>query len=190
MGGDAGETVGGVISGVIQVVVAYLCDCCLGWVFYRKEQSAAKATCEGAVLFFKHGKTLGRNLGRVFGMGIVSFVVITGVFGGIAYLVFSMFPAGFQALANEAAEAIARGDLSLPEFLTDPVVFMAAAAVITGAIIWSLVHKVFVRPFVLTGVLRNYLASGIADIPSESEFTMLDSKSKKFAKLHRQAAAA
>ena len=52
-----------------QVVVAYLCDCCLGWVFYRKAQGAAKATCEGAVLFFRHGKTLARNLGRVFGMG-------------------------------------------------------------------------------------------------------------------------
>ena len=50
-----------VISSVISVVVSYLCDCCLGWVFYRQDVKSAKATCEGAVLFFKHWKTLAKN---------------------------------------------------------------------------------------------------------------------------------
>lgn len=55
-------------------------------------------------------------------------------------------------------------------------------------IVWSIIHGAFVRPFVLTGVLRNYLESGMADVPSEAAFNMLDGKSKKFAELHAQVA--
>ena len=100
VGGDTGQTIGSVISSAVSVVVAYLCDCCLGWIFYRRGVNAAKATCEGAVLFFKHGKTLARNLGRVFGMGLVSLVAIGGVFSGIFYLVAAQFPAFFNELAS------------------------------------------------------------------------------------------
>ena len=53
-------------------------------------------------------------------------------------------------------------------------------------IVWSILHSVFIRPFVLTGVLRNYLESGMNDIPSEASFAMLDSKSDKFRKLHQE----
>lgn len=35
-GGDAGSAVGSAVSSAIQTVVSYLCDCCLGWVFYHK----------------------------------------------------------------------------------------------------------------------------------------------------------
>ena len=183
VGGDSGESVASAINSAIQVVVAYLCDCCLGWVFYRKEQGAAKATCEGAVLFFKHGKTLARNLGRVFGMGLASLVVIGGVFSGIFYLIASRFPATFEQLAKEIAE-IAATDGDIPAFLTNPSTLTIAAAVIAGVILWDIIHSAFVRPFVLTGVLRNYLESGMNEIPTEESFAMLDSKSSKFAKLH------
>jgi len=187
VGGDSGESVASAINSAIQVVVAYLCDCCLGWVFYRKEQGAAKATCEGAVLFFKHGKTLARNLGRVFGMGLASLVVIGGVFSGIFYLIASRFPATFEQLAREMAE-IAATDGDIPAFLTNPSMLMLAAAVLAGIILWNIIHSAFVRPFVLTGVLRNYLESGMNEIPTEESFAMLDSKSSKFAKLHGELA--
>jgi len=62
------------------------------------------------------------------------------------------------------------------------------AAALTGVIIWSILHSVFIRPFVLVGVLRNYMASGINDIPSEDSFALLDGKSKKFRKLHAEMA--
>lgn len=187
VGGDSGESVASAINSAVQVVVAYLCDCCLGWVFYRKEEGAAKATCEGAVLFFKHGKTLARNLGRVFGMGLASLLVIGGVFSGIFYLIASRFPATFEMLAREIAQ-IAATEANVPAFLTDPSTLTLAAAVLAGVILWDIIHSAFVRPFVLTGVLRNYLESGMEDIPSEASFAMLDSKSDKFAKLHRELA--
>ena len=185
VGGDTGETIGSVISSAVSVVVAYLCDCCLGWIFYRRGVNAAKATCEGALLFFKHGKTLARNLGRVFGMGLVSLVAIGGVFSGIFYLVAAQFPAFFNELASIIATD---AESSVALFLSDPTHLAIAAAVLGGVIVWSIIHGAFVRPFVLTGVLRNYLESGMADVPSEAAFNMLDGKSKKFAELHAQVA--
>jgi hypothetical protein len=41
---------------------------------------------------------------------------------------------------------------------------------------------------VLVGVLRNYIQSGINDIPTEESFAVLDGKSEKFKKLHQEAA--
>lgn len=186
VGGDAGGTVGSAISSAIQVVVAYLCDCCLGWVFYREGTSAAKATCEGAVLFFKHGKTLAKNMGRIFGMGILSLLVIGGAFTGIFYLIFMLIPGAFTALSNEIVEVSDKFESAPPEFLTNPTILMLVAAVVLGVIVWTIIHSTFIRPFILTGVLRNYIESGKNDIPSESSFSMLDKKSAKFAKLHKE----
>ena len=184
IGGDAGGTAGDVVSSVIQVIVSYLCDCCLGWVFYRKDVKATKATCEGAVLFFKHGKTFFKNMGRVFGMGLATLVVIGGAFTGIFYLIASRFPVVFERIYQELVESSTK----MPEWLNSPTVLMIAAAVIGGLIVWAFFHSVFVRPFVLVGVLRNYIQSGINDIPTEESFAVLDGKSEKFRKLHQEAA--
>ncbi len=186
LGGDAGGSIGSAISAIIQIVIAYLCDCCLGWVFYREGTSSAKATCEGAVLFFKHGKTLAKNMGRVFGMGIVSLLVIGGVFFGISYAIFMLIPDVFSALAKEVAEAATRLDITIPEFFTNGANLSLVIAAVVGVVIWAIIHSTFVRPFVLTGVLRNYIESGKNNIPTEDSFKILDSKSPKFAKLHRE----
>ncbi len=177
VGGDSGGAIGSTISGIIQTIVSYLCDCCLGWVFYRKDTGAGKATCEGAVLFFKHGKTLAKNLGRVFGIGLLSLLVIGGVFFGISYLIMMNFPDAFR----QFAEALADGGEPM-----DPNTIMLICSGIVGVVFWSMIHSVFVRPFVLVGVLRNYINSGIKDMPSEKDFAELDKKSAKFAKLHSE----
>ena len=188
VGGDAGGAVGSAISITIQVVVAYLCDCCLGWVFYRENQSAAKATCEGAVVFFKHGKTLAKNMGRIFGMGILSLIIIGGAFFGIFYGITLLIPGTMEALAKEVAEASIRMDNKIPEFFMSAGNLSLVIAGILGVIVWSFIHSSFIRPFVLTGVLRNYIESGKNDIPSEDSFALLDGKSPKFAKLHKELA--
>ncbi len=188
VGGDNGGAVGSTISGVIQTIVGYLCDCCLGWVFYKKDEKATKATMEGAVLFFKHGKTLMKNLGRVFGIGILSFVVIGGVFFGVFYLITLAMPGVFEGLAAEFANIAAGGEVEMPEFLTNAQNLMLIAAGIGGVIMWGIIHSVFVRPFVLVGVLRNYIESGKNEKISDADFAELDKKSKKFAKLHAEEA--
>ena len=184
LGGDNGKTVGSAISIIIQVIVAYLSDCCLGWVFYRKGVKAARATCEGAVLFFRHGKTLAKNMGRVFGMGLASLAVIGGAFTCAFYLIASRFQALFTRLGAEVAEAAARLEAAIPAYVTEPNSLMCICAGIAGVILWGIIHTAFIRPYVLVGVLRNYIESGMQEIPSEASFAMLDSKSARFKKLH------
>jgi len=191
IGGDTGSAVGGAVSGVINTIVSYLCDCCLGWVFFRKDVKAAKATCEGAVIFFRHGKTLAKNLGRIFGIGLVSLVIIGGIVGGIAYPILGNQTEMLHEVADEIREANAQnGEPNrVLTFLSDEGNLRIGCAALLGLIVWAIVHSVFIRPFVLTGVLRNYINSGLGDIPDEASFALLDGKSAKFKKLHAEAAA-
>ncbi len=186
IGGDAGGAVGDAIGSAIQTVVNYLCDCCLGWVFFRKDENAAKATCEGAVLFFKHGKTLAKNMGRIFGIGLLTLLLIGGVFTGVFYLILSRFSVSMAIVYDKVAEAMRNS--SDPNWLThileNRATLPIAFAAIGGIIIWAIIHSTFIKPFVLTGVLRNYLESGMNDVPTEDSFRLLDSKSPKFKKLH------
>ncbi len=185
IGGDTGGAIGGAISSVMQTVVNYLCDCCLGWVFYRKEVKSAKAACEGAVLYFKHGKTFFKNMGRVFGMGFVSLIVIAAPVGGLFYLILKN-QAFIEPLAKAVAEAMQDSENAVAQILQNPAAVPIVLAAIGGIIVWSIIHSTFIKPFVLVGVLRNYINSGIDDIPSEESFAALDSKSPKFRKLHQQ----
>lgn len=186
IGGDTGGAVGSAVSSVMQTIVNYLCDCCLGWVFYRKDVKAAKAACEGAVLYFKHGKTFFKNMGRVFGMGLVSLILIGGVFGGLFYWILSGHPEIYGPMATWMAENLTDQTSNITQLLTNPKTLPIVFAAIGGLIIWGILHSVFIRPFVLVGVLRNYINSGKDQIPSEESFSMLDNKSAKFRKLHSE----
>ena len=183
VGGERGGQVADAINSAIQVVIGFLCDCCLGWVFYRKEVSAAKATCEGAVIFFKHGKTLIKNVGRIFGMGLLSLLLIGGALFGLGYFIFLQFPQTFELLAGELSQMDLSTDTQIAPYLQDPKTLTIIAAAVIAVIIWSFIHSTFVRPFILVGVLRNFTAEGIKDIPTEESFSVLDGKSAKLAKL-------
>ena len=187
VGGDTGGAVGGTISSVINTIIAYLCDCCLGWVFYQKDEKATKATLEGAAIFFKHGKTLLKNLGRIFGISLISFVVIGGIFFGISYLIFQAFPDIMASLSNTLVEIAYEDGSAVPEIIANTTYLGLICSGIIGVILWSILHSTFVRPFILVGVLRNFINSGINDKPSEKELAELDKKSSKFAKLHSEA---
>lgn len=185
VGGDNGGAIGSAISSVIQTIVRYLCDCCLGWVFYRKDENAAKATLDGSVLFFKHGKTFAKNMGRVFGMSSVSFLVIGGIFFGVSYLIAMAFPDVFAGIAAEFASEASEETA----FLADPNNVMLVTSAIGGIMMWSILHSVFVRPFILVGVLRNFIESGKSETITEADYEELDKKSPKFKKLHSEAKA-
>ncbi len=184
VGGQVGNSVTSAIDSAVQTLLSYLCDCCLGWILYRKDISTAKAGCEGAVIFFKHGKTLIRNIGRIFGMGLLSLVLIGGGFFGISYLIFMQFPTMFDPIVKEIADFAARESADIHPALTNPTTFAIVLAAVIGLIIWGILHSVLIRPFVLVGVMRNYMAAGIQDMPTESDFAKLDSMSPRFRKMH------
>ena len=183
VGGEKGGQVADAINSAIQILIGFLCDCCLGWVFYRKEVPAAKATCEGAVIFFKHGKTLLKNVGRIFGMGFLSLLLIGGALFGLGYVIFLQFPKTFELLAGEVSQMAVESETEVVVWLQDPKNLTIAAAALVALLIWSFIHATFVRPFILVGVLRNFTAEGIKDIPEESSFSILDGKSPKLEKL-------
>ena len=183
VGGQKGSSAAGAVNSAVQTVIAYLCDCCLGWVFFRRDQNSAKATCEGAVLFFRHGKTLARNLGRIFGMGLVSLLAIGGLFFGIFLTVFNRMPDAFRILTDEMAEVAAGLKGTAAAILSDPQKVVMVCAGLAAVILWSILHSVFVRPYVLIGVLRNYMQAGIKDIPTEASMAALDVRSSKLAAL-------
>ena len=183
VGGDVGGSIGSAIDSAIQTLIGYLCDCCLGWVLFRKYENSAKAACEGCVIFFKHGKTLIRNVGRIFGMGFLSLLLIGGAFFGGFYALFASTGI-LNPLATEIVEALVRSGSEVPEFLNEPLTVNLFVAAFGGVIFWSMIHSVLIRPFILTGVLRNFMEAGKEHIPTEADFKELDSKYPKFAKLH------
>ena len=187
VGGDAGGSIGSTISAIINTIIAYLCDCCLGWVFYKKDQKATQATLEGAAIFFKHGKTLLKNLGRIFGISLISFIVIGGVFFGLTYLILQAFPDAMSALQSEITQLFTENGEAVPEIFQSILAINLICSAIVGIIMWSILHSTFVRPFILVGVLRNFINSGKTEKISESDYKELDQKSKKFAKLHSEA---
>ncbi|MBQ9017322.1 hypothetical protein IJ103_03740 [Candidatus Saccharibacteria bacterium] len=187
VGGDNGGAVGSTVASVIDTIIAYLCDCCLGWVFYKKDKGAVNATLEGAVIFFKHGKTLIRNLGRIFGISLISFLVIGGIFMGITYLIVQAFPEGMSAFSASIAENIAQKGNEVPEFIYNITLFNVVFSAIIGVIMWAILHSTFVRPFILVGVLRNFIESGDETKMSETDLDEIEQKSKKLAELRAQA---
>ena len=180
-GGQAGNTVTSIIDSAIQTLIGYLCDCCLGWVFYRKELNGFKAGMEGAAIFFKHGKTLFRNIGRIFGMGILSFLLIAGGLTGLFYLIFSNAP----SVINPIVEAI--NSTAESGSTTTATIVAFGLAFILAVVIWSMLHSVLVRPFILVGVMRNFMKSGIEHLPSEADMAELSQKYPKFSKLQSRA---
>lgn len=187
VGGDGGGAVGGTISAIIDTIVAYLCDCCLGWVFVKKDEKATQATLEGAVIFFKHGKTLAKNLGRIFGISAISFLVIGGVFFGISYLIFQAFPDLTSSLSQAIIEVL-DDPSTASELVTNTTYLGLICSGVIGVIMWGIIHSTFVRPFILVGVLRNFIKSGLEEKITKEDMEKLDSKSKKFAELRAKEA--
>ncbi len=184
IGGNTGGNVGSVIDSAIQTLISYLADCCLGWVMYNKKKGVTEAACEGAVIFFKHGKTLIRNIGRIFGMSILGFVVVGGAFFGISYLISNQFPYLFNELAREIGEFAVREHIEdFPEFLKDPNTLMLFICAVIAIVLWSMIHSLLIRPFILVGVLRNFMKSGLEEEITAADFEAVAKKSPKFARL-------
>lgn len=186
VGGDVGNSITSIINSFIQVLISYLCDCCLGWVFYRKDENTASAACEGAAIFFKHGKTLFKNMGRIFGMGFLSFLVIGGALAGAGFGICHLFPTAFSTLSNEIIEAAQRGEVEISEIFYNQQFLMFIISFVVAVFLWNIIHGLFIKPFVLTGVIKNFMNSGIKDMPTEAEMADIEKKSPKFANLRKR----
>ena len=183
IGGDVGNGVTSAINSAVQTVIAYLCDCCLGWILYRQDVNPFKAGAEGCVIFFKHGKALVKNVGRIFGMGLLSLIVIGGAFFGLTYLVLSSNPQLLTVMIEEFKEIAATDGGVPPDVFTNPFYLSLMISGFVGLVFFGILHSILVKPFILVGVLKNYMNAGLADLPKESDFATLAEKSPKFRQL-------
>lgn len=184
LGGDdstAGNVlgiIGGLISAFISIVLEYVNYCCLGWVFYNKNQNAFKSTCDGAVIYFQNWKTLLKNAGKVLGLTIASLVVIGGILSGISCLIAGNL---FDAASLDAIALEVEGNtLSGSDILY-------GGAVVVGLLFWGLLHSVFVAPYFLVSVMRSYMDSARTTTIGVDIYGKLCSLSKKFTDMFRRA---
>ena len=91
------------------------------------------------------------------------------------------------SLSKEILEAANRAGTNLPEFVSNVTTLSLICSAIIGVIMWSIIHSTFIRPFILVGVLRNFINSGRNYTPTAQDMAELDKKSKKFAELRAKA---
>ncbi len=168
---DAAGAVGTAFSVIVSVILSYMNACCLGWVFYKKDQNAFKSTCDGAVIYFQNWKTLLKNVGKVLLIALASLIVIGGPFFLLFYTLLGN-SAAFGGIARELAEVVE----------TDPATMLMIMCGVLAFIVWSILHTAFVEPYILISVLRRYMEAGIQNPPTVDPYGKLCKLSKSFKK--------
>jgi len=88
----------GAVSGLanfyISIALGYVDECCLGYTFYKKEQSAFKSAADGVVIFSQNIKTLLSNAAK-------TMLIIVGGLVGIVLVLFLIFGMVFRFIAPD-----------------------------------------------------------------------------------------
>jgi len=58
-------------------------------------------------------------------------------------------------------------------FVEDLCRFLHISLISEVICVWLIIHDLFIHPFILVGVLRNYMKAGLADSPTEASFSEL-----------------
>lgn len=203
LGGSSGDSdasnvlggIGALISAFISIVLEYVNYCCLGWVFYNKDQNAFKSTCDGAVIYFQNWKTLLKNAGKVLAITLASLIVIGGglCFANIS-IINAVIPeaqvdvvASSERLAEAERTAAATGEASTDGLTASDIAF--AGAIVLALLGWSLLHSVFIKPYLLVSVMRAYINDGRNTTVGLDIYGKLCKLSSRFKKLFEKAEA-
>ena len=168
------SAIASLISAVISIMLEYLNYCSLGWVFLQKDQGSFKSTCDGAVVYFQNWKTLLKNTAKIIAISLLSFVVIGGIFFGLAYLILGSIAPLASVFANIDA-SITFNDSPAPSGTTHVIL-----SVVVALLLWSGVHGAFVKPYILVSVMRRYIEAGRANPPKVDLYEKLSHMSKGF----------
>lgn len=178
---DAANYVGLAINIFVAAVTAFLCSCCMGWVFVHPDQNPWRAACDGAIVYFKNWKTLLKNAGKVILMALVSLIVIGGLLFGLTHAVTDGMTS-VNTIAGDLAEFCAEEEDGIP-FTADEwkLVFEGVIAFV----LWIVVHSAFIDPFIMISVMNRYMKAGLENPPIRTE----DGKLKKLSKSYGKALA-
>ena len=179
-------TIGALISAFISIVLEYVNYCCLGWVFYNKDQNAFKSTCDGAVLYFQNWKTLLKNAGKVLGITIVSLILIGGLLCVMNVAIVNVaFPELSESAADSVAHISAVAEDDTLDLTPQDVAFLGA--IIIGIVGWTILHGVFVEPYLLVSAMRSYMDAGRGSTIGWNLYEKLCGISQRFKKLFERA---
>jgi hypothetical protein len=167
------------LTGIVDTIVAYLRSCCLGWVMYQDKQSITKSICEGAEIFYKNGYDLLKNLGKLFGVGTLSFLTIGSSLSLWYYYLLYQFPHAVNYILDIMINFIP--ELSEINSLQVGIIIVAVFLAIVS---WIILHNCFIRPYILINILRDYMHDGMLNMPTERDLKVMDNKFSHFKKLH------
>ena len=81
----------GLVQYFVELSLGYIDECCLGYTFYKKEQSAFKSAADGVVIYAQNWKILLGNAAKTMAMVIVGLTAITLVLFLVLGLLFRVF---------------------------------------------------------------------------------------------------
>ncbi len=175
---DAANYVGLAINLFVSAVTAFLCSCCMGWIFVHPDQNPWRAACDGAIVYFKNWKTLLKNAGKVILMALISLIVIGGLIFGLTYAVTDNMTS-LNTIAQDLTAFCAEEELDIP--LTASAWKLIFEGVI-ALILWVVVHSAFIDPFIMISVMNRYMQAGLENPPVRAEDGKLKDLSKAYGK--------
>jgi hypothetical protein len=118
----------------ISIALGYVDECCLGYTFLKKKQSAFKSAADGVVIYWQNWKKLLKDAAKTTAIVIVLVLVVT-------LTVFLLFAGIFRMLGlNESAGGI-----------TGVIAFLLALF-----IAWA-VKKAFIDSYILVNMMTSYM---------------------------------
>lgn len=75
----------------ISISLNYIDECCLGYTFYKKDDSAFKGACDGVVIYAQNWKALLKNAAKTMVIVALITLALTLVLFGITFAIFSIF---------------------------------------------------------------------------------------------------
>ena len=204
---DTVQTIGTVVSIVINAMLKFMCACCMGWVFIHPDTNAWRSALDGAILYFKNWKDLLKNTGKVIGFGLLSLILIGGLMFGASHLVMhnnSALVEMTEALETHLKEMDTQelaATLSTEEESTEKtaetVSFLQNLTAaqwrlifegVVALILWGIIHSALVDPYIMISVMNRYIPAGLANPPARENDSKLAELSKSYKKALAEAA--
>ncbi|MBQ7131636.1 MAG: zinc ribbon domain-containing protein [Oscillospiraceae bacterium] len=79
------------VNSFVSISLNYIDECCLGYTFYKKDESAFKGACDGVVIYAQNWKALLKNAGKTMAIVALITLALALVLFGITYAIFTLF---------------------------------------------------------------------------------------------------
>lgn len=147
------STIVNLLQMFIGIYLSYVDECCLGYTFLNTEESAFKLGADAVVIYAQNWKKLAGSAFKVMLIVIVSSLIVFGISLGICYMPIALF--GLD------------GNI----------------AVILAFLLTATVKSSFIDPYIMIGMVSDYMAVAVYDEPKVDIEDKLKKVSKHFREL-------